>query len=164
MKILAFDLGTTTGMAWKDKYMLSEKFVNHQSFKPNRHEGGGMRFLRFREWLGKIKPKEVESVYYEEVRRHLGTDAAHIYGGFLSILTAWCEEYKIPYMGVPVGTIKKHATGKGNTNKAGMLEAAQSKLGYPGKQEDEVDALWLLDYVVKTYKETPDNIEMSQGE
>ncbi len=29
-------------------------------------------------------------------------------------LTAWCEHHNIPYQGVPVGTIKKHATGKGN--------------------------------------------------
>lgn len=153
MKILAFDLGTTTGLAWTNRLISELMFESHICFKPNRHEGGGMRFLRFQEWLNKYDPKTIESVYYEEVRRHLGTDAAHVYGGLLSILTAWCEEHKIPYAGVPVGTIKKHATGKGNSNKAAMLEAARSKLCYHGIQEDEVDALWLLDYVVKTYKQ-----------
>ena len=31
-------------------------------------------------------------------------------------LTAWCEEHELPYQGVPVGTIKRYATGKGNAD------------------------------------------------
>jgi hypothetical protein len=64
-------------------------------------------------------------VYFEEVRRHAGVDAAHAYGGFMAHLTAWCEHHQIPYQGVPVGTIKKHATGKGNANKDQMIGAVR---------------------------------------
>ena len=49
----------------------------------------------------------------------LGTDAAHVYGGFLATLTSWCEQRAIAYQGVPVGTIKRFITGKGNADKAG---------------------------------------------
>ena len=40
-----------------------------------------------------------------QVHFNIGTDAAHIHGGFLATLTARCEQSKIPYQGVPVGTI-----------------------------------------------------------
>ena len=55
----------------------------------------------------------------------MGVDAAHAYGGFMAHLTAWCEHHNIPYAGVPVGTIKKHATGKGNASKDLMIGAAK---------------------------------------
>jgi hypothetical protein len=100
-----------------------------ESFKPGRFEGGGMRYLRFKRWLTEVKQcgsDGIDAVYFEEVRRHAGVDAAHAYGGFLAHLTAWCEHHQIPYQGVPVGTIKKHATGKGNAGKAAMIAAAVS--------------------------------------
>jgi Holliday junction resolvasome RuvABC endonuclease subunit len=77
------------------------------------------------------------------VRRHVGVDAAHAYGGFLAHLTAWCEHHQIPYQGVPVGTIKKHATGKGNADKAAMMAAVRAK-GFLPADDNEADALALL--------------------
>jgi len=60
----------------------------------------------------------------------------------------WCGKHGIPYMGVPVGTIKKHATGKGNASKEGMVVAAIEN-GWQPKDDNEADALWLLDLVLK---------------
>lgn len=115
--ILTLDLGTTTGWALRstDGVVVS----GTKDFHPQRFEGGGMRFLRFKRWLSEIHTTagEIGAVYFEEVRRHNGVDAAHVYGGLLATLTAWCEHHNIPYAGVPVGTIKKHATGKGNASK-----------------------------------------------
>jgi hypothetical protein len=73
-----------------------------------------MRFLRFRAWLTALQgtAPALGAVFFEEVRRHAGVDAAHAYGGFLATLTAWCEGQGIPYSGAPVGTIKKHDTGR----------------------------------------------------
>ena len=143
--ILALDLGTTTGWALR----LSDRPIvsGSQSFKPSRFEGGGMRYLRFRRWLTEIKAsaQELHAVYFEEVRRHAGVDAAHAYGGFLAHLSAWCEHHQIPYQGVPVGTIKKHATGKGNANKTQMIEAAR-RLGFEPADDNEADAIALLDW------------------
>ena len=111
MNILALDLGTKMGWASSTDGVTTSGTEN---FNPGRFEGGGMRYLRFRnriqEMIALIQP---EAVYFEEVRRHLSTDAAHAYGGFMAHLVAVCEELKVPYKGIPVGTIKKHATGKG---------------------------------------------------
>ncbi len=80
---------------------------------------------------------------FEEVRAHAGTDAAHIYGGFLGMLTAWCEEHEVPYEGVPVGTIKRYATGKGNADKTKMVAVIRAR-GFAPADDNEADAIALL--------------------
>ena len=79
-------------------------------------DGGGMRYLRFTNWLTELDRLSgpIAAIWFEEVRRHAGTDAAHVYGGLMATLTAWAELRGVPYAGVPVGTIKRHATGKGH--------------------------------------------------
>ena len=109
-----------------------------------RHDGGGMRFLRMRqhiaELLDTVKPGMLA---FEEVRRHQGVDAAHIYGGIIAVITEECERRSIPYMGIPVGTIKKRATGKGNAGKPEMMDAVRRE--WPGWDGDdnEADARWI---------------------
>jgi hypothetical protein len=141
--VLALDLGTTTGWALRgqDGGLTS----GTMTFRPSRFEGGGMRFLRFRAWLAEVAGLSggVARIVFEEVRAHAGTDAAHIYGGFLGMLTAWCEEHDAPYEGVPVGTIKRYATGKGNADKAAMITAIRAR-GFAPADDNEADAIALL--------------------
>ena len=143
MTIFALDLGTQTGWALtsRDGSITS----GSQSFKPQRFEGGGMRFLRFKRWLTDIKQCNdgIDQVVFEEVRRHVGVDAAHAYGGFMGQLTAWCEHHQIPYQGIPVGTIKKHATGKGNASKDEMVASVRAR-GHTPADDNEADAIALL--------------------
>ena len=149
--ILALDLGTITGWALQSaKGLITSGTV---SFKPSRFEGGGMRYLRFKHWLEETHQVcgGVQAVYFEEVRRHLGVDAAHAYGGFLAHLTAWCEHCEIPYQGVPVGTIKQFATGKGNAPKDAIIKAMQA-LGHAPADDNEADALALLHWAIKQHK------------
>ncbi|OYV01413.1 MAG: hypothetical protein CFE26_22945, partial [Verrucomicrobiales bacterium VVV1] len=112
--ILALDLGSTTG--WAVRTARCRILHGTAEFRPSRYEGGGMRYLRFGKWLDQTLDVTggIDAVYFEEVRRHAGTDAAHVFGGLLATLTAWCEEHELPYQGVPVGTWKRHACGKGN--------------------------------------------------
>ena len=149
--ILTLDLGTTLG--WALRGDTGRIFSGTVSFKPRRFEGGGMRYLRFKRWLAETHQVSggIQAVYFEEVRRHLGVDAAHAYGGFLAHLTAWCEHHEIPYQGVPVGTIKQFATGKGNAPKEAMLKAMQA-LGYVPTDDNEADALALLHWAIKHHK------------
>ena len=148
MTILALDLGTQTGWALtsRDGSITS----GSQSFKPQRFEGGGMRFLRFKRWLTDIKQCNdgIDQVVFEEVRRHVGVDAAHAYGGFMGQLTAWCEHHQIPYQGVPVGTIKKHATGKGNAGKDDVIASVTAR-GHAPVDDNEADALALLHWAIQ---------------
>ena len=109
-----------------------------------------MRFLKFKRWLAETRycaELGIDAVYFEEVRRHAGVDAAHAYGGFLAHLTAWCEHHQIPYQGVPVGTIKLSWTGRGNANKKAMIEEARSRRFNP-EDDNEADALALLDWAM----------------
>jgi len=147
--VLALDLGTTTGWALRARDgQIAHGFV---SFKPQRFEGGGMRYLRFKRWLSEIQGAagEIHSIYFEEVRRHNGVDAAHVYGGLMATLTTWCEHHRIAYQGVPVGTIKRHATGKGNAGKAQVIAAMRAK-GHPVTDDNEADALALLAWAIET--------------
>jgi Holliday junction resolvasome RuvABC endonuclease subunit len=147
--ILALDLGTATGWALRgrDGTICSSS----EAFKPQRFEGGGMRYLRFKRWLTEIKQScdGIDAVFFEEVRRHAGVDAAHAYGGFMAHLTAWCEHHQIPYQGVPVGTIKKRATGKGNASKDEMVSAMRQR-GFRPCDDNEADALAILLWAIET--------------
>lgn len=144
--VLALDLGTVTG--WALRHPRGDISFGSQSFKPGRFDGGGMRFLRFKRWLVEMKGGGLDAIYFEEVRRHAGVDAAHCYGGFLGVLTAWCEQHAIPYEGVPVGTIKKFATGVGNASKDAMVAAMRLR-GFDVTTDDEADAVALLQYIAK---------------
>lgn len=152
MTILALDLGTVAGWALSNEH--GSVMSGTADFRPRRFEGGGMRYLRFERFLSGIRDStaatgdKTDAVYFEEVRRHVGTDAAHVYGGFLASLTAWCEARAIPYEGVPVGTIKRHVTGKGNANKAAVIAAVKA-LGYKPADDNEADALALLAWARK---------------
>ena len=145
--ILTLDLGTKTGWALKTSDGLITSGT--AQFKNDRWQGGGMRYLKFKHWLEEmlITVDGIDAIYYEEVRRHLGVDAAHAYGGFMGHLTAWCEHHQVAYEGVPVGTIKRHATGKGNANKAAMILAVKN-LGYDPTDDNEADALALLHWAL----------------
>ena len=83
------------------------------------------------------------------MRRHAGTDAAHVYGGFLATLTAWCEQHGIAYQGVPVGTIKRYATGKGNADKQAVIAAVRAR-GFEPADDNEADAIAILLWAIET--------------
>ncbi|PWG15742.1 crossover junction endodeoxyribonuclease RuvC [Salibaculum griseiflavum] len=147
--ILALDLGTTTGWAIRgfDGLITS----GTASFRPGRFDGGGMRYLRFTNWLTELDllSGPIATIYFEEVRRHAGTDASHVYGGLMATLTAWAELRGLPYEGVPVGTIKRHATGRGNANKQAMIDAARDR-GFSPADDNEADAIAILLWAIET--------------
>ena len=147
--ILALDLGSSTG--WALRTAAGQIMSGTQDFRPRRFEGGGMRYLRFTDWLTEtaMLARGIGRVAYEEVRRHAGTDASHVYGGFLGTLSAWCEEHEIPYQGVPVGTIKRFMAGKGNADKQAMVAAARSR-GFHPKDDNEADAIAILLWAIET--------------
>jgi hypothetical protein len=142
MTKLALDLGTTTGFAHSPTAgcVLSGTW----DFTPKKFENRGMRWLRFKNELDTLhKASPITVLWFELVRRHLGTDAAHIYGGFLAKVEEWCEANGVPYEGVGVGTIKKFWTGKGNANKDAMVAEAVRR-GYEPDDDNEADAIALL--------------------
>lgn len=151
--ILALDLGTKCGFAYgRDGKLMQHGIIN---LAPNRWEGGGYRFLRFRQKLADFWQAYREDllIAYEKVVRHKGTAAAHCYGGLLGILTGFCEEHRIPYHGFTVQEIKQHATGKGNATKGDMIAAAHAR-GWSPTDDNDADALWIFDHAYQTIQQT----------
>lgn len=151
--IICLDPATKCGWATYD--VDTQKFQSGVfDLSANRFRGGGMRYLNFKRELEKLMfPYPLISsheVYFEEVKRHQGTDAAHVYGGLLAVLTSFCEEHEIPYQGVPVGTIKKSFTGKGNAKKPAMIAEAIRR-GHNPKDDNEADALAIVHWYIQEH-------------
>jgi len=146
--VLALDLGTQCGWAVATR---DGKFSSGSDrFDPKRCGGAGKRWLSFREFLT-ARAREaggIQAVYYEDVKNHAGVLAAHVYGGFLAVLELWCAANNIPLYGVGVGTIKKHATGRGNAKKPDMIAAAQA-MGVRVVDDNQADAVALLAYALE---------------
>lgn len=147
--ILALDLGTAMGWALRNPNgQINSGTV---SFRPGRYDGGGIRYVRFRAWLDTLAEDagSISAIHHEEIRRHLGADASHVYGGFLATLSAWCEERDIAYQGVPVGTIKRFIAGKGNADKFAVMAAVRAR-GFAPADDNEADALAILLWALET--------------
>lgn len=143
MSTLALDLGTKTGwaLAVDDQHSIMS---GTWDFASKRHEDSARRYSRFRDWLSDMHDNySIKLMHYEEVRRHAGTSAAHVYGGFQAILMSFCLDEHISYESVPVGEIKKLWTGKGNAKKEAMIAECQRR-GYFPQDDNEADAIAIL--------------------
>ena len=141
MNILALDLGTKTGWAFSNNGAFASGTKN---FSTNKTAARGLRFLNFRRWLAEILTKRsVDLVVFEDVMGHIGTYAAHAYGGFVAHLTALCEEKKIPYRGFYVKTIKKFIACSGNASKEDVIAAVERK-GFRPIDDNEADSIAIL--------------------
>ena len=160
--ILALDLGTTAGFALRTD--VGAIVSGTVSFRPSRYDGGGVRYLRFRAWLDSIATMPAASVssITKKFRRHVGTDAAHIFGGLLATLTAWCEQRGIAYQGVPVGTIKRFIAGKGNADKDAVIAAVRAR-GFAPADDNEADALAILLWAIETAGRRAMNVNRKIG-
>jgi hypothetical protein len=147
--ILALDLATNTG--WALCSTNGQIISGTVSFRPSRYDGGGMRYLRFTNWLTELDRLSgpIAAIYYEEIRRHAGTDAAHVYGGLMATLTSWAELRGVPYQGAPVGTWKRSVCGKGNAKKEDVVDAMRAR-GFNPSGADEADALAILHWAIAT--------------
>lgn len=160
MKILAIDPGLSCGYATYEGVPAELPFNPEDSghihfdvwdLHGNRFEGAGFRYIRLKNYLGELcKIEPLNFVYYEEVRKHLGTDAAHVYGAIIGAIQEFCELNKIPYCGIPTGTWKKKIIGKGNVNKDIVLEVIKKKFSLVTKY-DEADAIGILLAALQIY-------------
>lgn len=143
MNILAIDIGTTTG--WARCSRDGKVAGGSEKFAPKRLEAAGQRWLKFRAFLAeqRLQAGDIHAIYYEDVKQHAGTLAAHVYGGFLAMLEMWCAANNVPLRPVGVGVVKKHWTGKGNADKDAMIATARAK-GFAPIDSNHADALAIL--------------------
>lgn len=145
MKILALDVATHCGWC-------TETASGTWDLTPRRDESAGMRLIRFRSKLREIIAlEEIELVVFERsAGQHQSSVIvqAELHG----VLKTFCEDNKIEYNAFSATEIKKFATGKGNSNKAAMIQAAKDKHGYTGDDDNEADAIHIYNLAKETYK------------
>ena len=63
-RVIGLDLGTYTGYAWTDTFKVVAPNSGVLNLTPRRHEGGGMRFLRFRQL---VKRRQINNKILERL-------------------------------------------------------------------------------------------------
>ena len=146
LKILALDIATHCGWA------ISHDIYGVWDLSPKRDEGGGMRLIRFRsKMMEVIQSEHINLIVFERPGgRHTG--AVIVQSELQGQVKTVCEDLQLPYRGYSSQEIKKYATGKGNCGKPLMISMAQEKLNYAGDNDNEADALWLLELAQSEYK------------
>lgn len=153
--ILSLDLGTKFGWAtYKDGEITSGNYDLSSKPKVGRFEGGGIKFLRFERELERliISSGPIDLISFEAVHRHVqgAVAAAHAYGGFLAILTKFCEQRDIPYEGYGVKEVKKSFTGNGAAKKGLVIQKA-NEFGFNVTDDNEADAIAVLHHTMGLY-------------
>ena len=150
MNILAIDVGSKTGWAVHCNGM-EESGV--QDFSLKRGESAGMRFFNFRVWLNRMLNKMPIKMVIYEMAHHRGGAATMVTVGMVTRIQEECELRDVEYMKLHSASLKKFATGRGNANKEEMLRAARAKWGHMVIDDNEADALFLMDYARKEYSD-----------
>lgn len=143
MKVIGLDLATNCG--WGVLSPTGNRIASGTwDCSVRRGESRGMRFVRFAANLRElVRAYPGAIVYFEKVEHHTGTEAAHVHGGLLAQMQVVLDELGVQYAGIPVATIKKQATGKGNASKAAMIAAANARWApYVVVDDNDADGLW----------------------
>ena len=146
MNILSLDPATVCGWAH------SSGASGEWDLSIRRDESKGMRLIRLRGKINEIyKNAGIDLLVYEAARNTRFQGALVVQSEFQSVIKVFCEDENIEYRGYSPTEIKKHATGKGNANKAAMMKAASIKFQRAFKSDNEADAIWLLDLAMRDY-------------
>lgn len=117
-------------------------------------------------WLGAVKREQAEKAIGEKLTRtvtwpkrprpglivyeaahHRGGAATEIAAGLATRVQEFCARHRIEHASVHSATLKKATTGKGNADKAAMLEAV-AKRWKAVESDDEADAIALLHFAI----------------
>lgn len=166
MRILALDLGSKTGWAYWDSargYEVSGTWVlatdKEADLKTRDYDVRPARLKSFIESL-----PTPDFIFFEDVPFSTFTYQTQLWAGLRTIVFLQRLYRPVKTVAVPVGTLKKFATGKGNAQKEDMARSLLEKHGGifyldetpRGKQavftarrqvdDNEIDAWWLLQY------------------
>lgn len=141
MTLLAIDLGSHMGLAWR----AGERVVSQQVLLP---QGAGMHGLRcftaalkFREIIQAVKPA---GVVYEIPPSIRGYHASRCLFGLEGVLLTVCEDLQIVYCSVAARAVKAALAGSPSADKAACLRGAMMATGRWVATEDEADAVGVL--------------------
>jgi Holliday junction resolvasome RuvABC endonuclease subunit len=147
MRILAIDPAGTTGWAlFEDgRYLAGGIATFSRPSKAQQRKGArpGKKWLDFQEWFDRmLSEHRPDLVAIEDVRRHIGTAAAHSYGFFRYAMEAGCAKHDVSFEPLGVGEWKKVAAGKGSAKKPEVADAMTEAHGIMVfESEDHSDAV-----------------------
>lgn len=141
--VLGFDLGTHCG--WAVYIDGVHKTSGTWHFEVDKRHAGRRYALALDRFIWVIRQYDPDVIAFEDVHRHTGTMAAHVYGALKAILhlAAYNRAEPAEVVGFGVSTIKKRATGKGVASKKQMIAAARKRLGVNVTDDNQADALWI---------------------
>lgn len=140
--ILAIDPATNCG--WALDFENNVKY-GCWTFNIKKGMSPGMKWVQFEKMIIEaIDTYKINIVAFElpMVRMHAGAAIHH--AKFNGIIEKVCAQIGVEYVTYSPTEIKKFATGKGNAKKDQMIIAAKEKLDYVGENDNEADALWIL--------------------
>ena len=159
VRILALDLASKTGWAAWDGADVADANGERaegsglvasgvQSFPRSRGDSLGMFLLRFRGWIRRTVAEFRPDVIAHELSI-VGPRANKLAIDMEALLRTECAAQGLENVGVPVGTLKKHATGNGRASKAEMVQAALDRWGVEIEDDNHADALCVLAWVLE---------------
>jgi len=104
-----------------------------------------MKLIRLKSKLIEIHAVEkLDIIIYERAAGQHTASVIH-QAKLIGIVETFCEENDIQYKAYSAKEIKKFATGNGNCCKPAMVQAAHDKYGYMGADDNEADAMHMLE-------------------
>lgn len=130
----AYSVYSNTNKAW---YIFPDS-IGVYKLSTSRYESGSTAFLRLRDLCYTINPKYI---FYEDIKFTpsfakdvnpaaviaRAATSAELLTSLRQTVLLWAEDNNIPCVGVPIGTIKKYATGKGRAKKEEVIQACNEK-------------------------------------
>lgn len=155
MDVLGLDLGTKCGATWN----VGEDFHCETwcLAKPKEiTEWGKKRLTRTRDpRIGRLCERlsalpRFDVVLFEDVEFSTYTKQTQLWASLRSAV--WlCAHAQITEC-VPVGTLKRYATGHGGATKEMMMQGFKKKLGYDPKDDNQADSFFLWDWAQTNLK------------
>jgi len=147
MKVLSMDIASVTGWA------ISNEIYGTWDLKTRKDESMGMKLIRFKAKLREIcMAEDPDIIIYERPAGRHANSIIH-QAKLIAILENFCEENDIDYRAYSAKELKNFATGNGNCGKPAMIQAAKDKYNYEGNDDNEADALHMLNLFKKEYDE-----------
>ncbi len=139
-------MATETGWAL---YANGIRDSGYMRFAVGRGESPGMRFVRFRKWLGEMtfgpKVPKLDLIVYEQAH-HRGGAATAVGVGFVTVLLEFCAQFDIQHTSVHSLTLKKWVTGSGRASKEEVMGALARRFDFTTTNDNEADAVAMLEY------------------
>jgi len=139
--ILAIDPATKLGWAVSEDYYGVLK-LKHNAKDPHRM---GKKLLQVERWLYDMHQLCTFDIIVAERPSGRHKNAIIHHAKIIACIQRFCALHNITFKQVSAKEVKKFATGNGNANKQSMIDAAFKTFNYCGNDDNEADALWILE-------------------